>query len=324
MQLDFRIIVEGSWDRPLDHLFAAYWPAYRSWMRRAPHTQPAEWRRQLHDHMPELVEPHAQLCARFGGAEDVARFLSMVDPPRVVRACTQLVIESDAGPRLIRSYDHHPDRFDGVITKSRWTGTETLAVTDCLWGALDGINEHGLTIALAFGGRRVIGPGFAAPMICRYVLETCSTLAEARETLARLPVYMAYTFVVVDANGDFVTAFLNPDRPASFVTRRASANHQGQIEWPSYATFSGTADRLACAESLITDESDLDAIRRAFLSPPLWRRSYNAGSGTLYVAEYVPREGTLTLHWPNDSIQVSLAETHPFAFAVAVPAAPVA
>lgn len=319
MQLDFRVIVDDVSHESLDLVFQRYWPAYEHWMRRSPPRESGHCALQLREHMPELVGPFQRLLGRFGGSDQVARFLTQYDPPRLVRACTQLVVDSGDGPRLFRSYDHHPRLFDGVILSSRWGEVKTLAMTDCLWGALDGVNAHGLVVALAFGGRNVVGRGFAAPLICRYVLETCATVAQARQMLNRLPVYMPYTFVIVDATGAFVTAYLGPDRPPTFVERRASANHQGEIEWPAFARFCGSAARLECAETLLEGAGDPAAVRRSFLLPPLWRPDYARASGTLYVAEYSPKNRTLDLHWPGTTERLDISEAHDRMFSVQLP-----
>lgn len=270
----------------------------------------AECFAQLRAHMPELVSAFEAIHARMGGTDAVGRFLTLYNPPRVVRACTQLMLEAESGPVLLRSYDHDPKLLDGVILRSNWSGVPTLVMTDCVWGALDGINEHGLAISLAFGGRNVIGDGFAAPLICRYILETCSDVAEARAALARLPVYMPYTFAVLDASGAFVTAFLGPDAEATFVTRRASTNHQGAVEWPEYARYTETVKRLDHASSLVDPGMSLDRARGEFLAPPVWRTHYAKASGTLYVAEYAPASKTLHLHWPGHTERCDLHGTN--------------
>ncbi|MCA9283028.1 MAG: hypothetical protein KDA30_13385 [Phycisphaerales bacterium] len=296
-ELEFRTLVETRDHTPLDEVFETYWPAYRAWMTRAPAVDASTCRQRLGMHMPGLLDLYDSLVERFGGEDDVARFLSLWNPPPLVRGCTQLVFDDVDGPVLIRAYDHHPDLFDGVILRADWGGTRTLAIADCLWGALDGMNEHGLAIALAFGGRHAVGDGFGAQLVCRHVLQTCATVADARKALARTLVFMPYTFVVLDANGEFVTAYLAPDRDPTFHTRRASANHQGSIEWERYARFTRSSDRLARAESLLT--TDPTRTRAAFLKPPIWRTNYAKGSGTLYVAEYAPSKKRLTLCWPG-------------------------
>lgn len=308
MQLHFRVINDALSTRGLDAAFTHYWPAYQRWMMRAPQIPLAQCVAQLRRHMPELEPLFEYLLDRFGGTEDAARFLTAYNPPRLVRACTQLMLDTSDGPVLLRSYDHAPRLIDGLVLHADWLGTRTLALTDCLWGALDGINEHGLAIALAFGGRNVVGDGFSAPLICRYILQTCTTVAAARAVLSRLPINMPYTFAVLDAADDFVTAFLGPDTHPSFVARRTSANHQGKIDWPEYARFVGTSKRLTRVERLLRDNVPPADARKAFLSPPIWRNNYAKGSGTLYVAEYAVKQRSLTLHWPGQSERFDLAQ----------------
>jgi predicted choloylglycine hydrolase len=56
---------------------------------------------------------------------------------------------------------------------------------DCLWGPLDGVNDTGLAVSLAFGGRPQVAAGFGIPLVIRYVLETCGSTEEATRTLRR-------------------------------------------------------------------------------------------------------------------------------------------
>jgi len=293
----------------LNETFDRYRPAYLGWMRRAPSQDRSRGEAALAEHTPELVPIYKTLLERFGGDDQTARFLALFEPPPLVRACSQMVLATGSGPTLLRNYDHAPSLFDGVLLQADWGGTKTLAMTDCLWGALDGVNQHGLCVALAFGGRHAIGPGFAAPLIVRYLLQTCETTAHARDALGRVPVYMPYTFVVVDSIGDFVTAFCSPDRETTFVNRRCSANHQGDSEWPAYARQTQSRERLGVMEAML--RSAPDAPRGAFLAPPLWRTDHARASGTLYSAEYHPRKQRLELRWPDRTERVTLGALEP-------------
>jgi len=298
--IEFRAVIDEPTGYALAEIFREYWPAYKRWMLKASSTPARDYQARLRSFMPELVPVYERLIESFDGEEPdaVARFLSLYNPPRVVRGCSQLVLDTDDGPLLLRSYDHHPAMIDGLIVKSTWNDRAVIAMSDCIWGALDGINQDGLAISLAFGGRDVVGPGFAAPLITRYILETCATVSEARAALARVPVYMPYTFLVVDASGDFITAYTGPDAPSRFVERRASTNHQSTEDWPEYRRFTQSVERLTMLESMINETEQHPPAIDCFLRPPLWRRNYAQASGTLYIAEYRPANRTLSLHWP--------------------------
>lgn len=299
--LDFRAVHDDPIGSALTKIFQEYWPAYELWMRNAKHSSKEDYRFQLERHMPELLPVFEQLIDCFGGDHRVAKFLSLYNPPRVIRGCSQIAFDSNAGPALLRSYDHHPALIDALILKSTWTDRAVIAMTDCLWGALDGMNEHGLAVSLSFGGLDKIGPGFAAPLIVRYVLETCATVKEAKKVLARVPVYMPYTFLVVDETGNFITAYARPDAPTRFVERRASTNHQSLNDWPEYCRFTQSVERLTVLESIPTRSEEEPNALDVFMHPPLWRNDYAHASGTLYVAEYQTTTRSLALYWPSQS-----------------------
>lgn len=304
-RLRLRVIAESQPGERLRAAFDDHWPAYRRWMRRSPNVPSETCVQRLRQSMPEIMPTFDALLDAFGGGEQVARFLSLYEPPRLVRGCSQLVIDDD-GPVLVRTYDHSPLLFDGLLLRSDWSGAPTLAMTDCLWGALDGVNTAGLAIALAFGGRNVVGPGFGAQLVTRYVLETCETVLDAQATIERIPVYMPYTFVVADAGGDFATIFAGPDRPVRLIKRRASTNLQSLGDWPAYQAQTQSIERLRGIEALLESHPSTSSVIDAFLLPPVWRTEYRKASGSLYVSVYRPRERSLSLHWPSMSESFTL------------------
>jgi len=305
----FRSVREDHPGPRIAEVLRAYWPAYRRWIARGPNVAPDDCVAALRRHMPELLPTFDAIMTAIDGGDDEMRFLSLYRPPRLVRACSQLVLETDEGSVLVRNYDHAPHLCDGLVLRSAWNGAGVIAPTDCLWGALDGVNEHGLAIALAFGGRPVVGDGFSASLVARYVLETCTTVAEARAALSRIPVYMAYTFVVVDGAGEFTTAYCSPDRDAHFEREAASTNHQGQSEWSRYVRFSNSVERLEHLQALTTTtDRSVQAVVEQFLAPPLYRNEYSAGSGTLYTAAVNGPQGVHAMHWPHDAMTFTFGE----------------
>lgn len=308
-RLRLRALDEPAPGPRLADVLASYWPAYRRWIARAEPVAPGAATDALARHMPELVPVFDRLVA-MGPPRDrerLVRFFSLYRPPRVVRGCSQAIVRSEDGPRLIRNYDHAPHLFDGLVLRSAWLGHPVVAVTDCLWGALDGVNAHGLCVALAFGGRPDTGDGFGAQLVVRYLLETCRTTDDARAALARLPVSMPYTFVTLDAAGASVTAFLGPGRAARFVDDPASTNHQGAVEWPAYAAHCRTVERLDHLHALLNDDRpDPDTVEGAFLEPPLYQTDYARAAGTLYTAIFRPGPRSLTLRWPADRAEFAI------------------
>ena len=140
--------------------FERTWPAYRAWYLRdgeAPRPSYVQCRRMLREHLPELLPTWERLVELVGGGDLEARFLSLYDPPAFLSGCTQ-ALWTHRTPALVRNYDYAPHQFDGLILRSALHGTAVLAMSDCVWGVLDGVNGHGLAVSLAFGGRHPVGP----------------------------------------------------------------------------------------------------------------------------------------------------------------------
>lgn len=301
-ELDFRAIDEREPGPKWRALFEEFWPAYERWFLRDGDTaRPtyAESLRAMRRDMPELLPTYERLTNLAGGGDRAARFLSLYCPPKFMTGCVQ-AIWLDGEFALVRNYDYLPRLCDGVILRSGWSGASVIAAVDCLWGVLDGMNEHGLVVALSFGGRPVVGDGFGVTLILRYVLETCESAREARATLARLRPHMTYNVSVLDRDGHWFQAYLAPDRPAEFTRRRIATNHQGPVEWPEYARASATLERAAWIEARLADpDASLDAITQRFLEPPLYRRDFGGVGGTLYTAVYRPGRGEVEFRWPS-------------------------
>jgi predicted choloylglycine hydrolase len=294
VELTFQAIAEPWPGVRWRERFAASWPAYKTWYLRdgdAARPSFAEARARLREHMPELVPAWTRMVELAGGGDLAARMLSLYGTPPLVTGCSQAALP---GPVLARNYDFHPALFEGVIAATRFGRRRVIGMSDCLWGLLDGMNDDGLAVSLAFGGRRPTGPGFAMPLVVRYVLETCATVPEAVDALAGIPVQLSYNLTLVDASGAAATARVAPDRPLALAPHPVAANHQGHVEWAEHATAVASVARERRLLELLA-EPDLDA----FLEPPLLNRDYEHGFGTLYTAIHRPAGGTVEYRWPG-------------------------
>jgi predicted choloylglycine hydrolase len=200
----------------------------------------------------------------------------------------------------VRNYDYAPSRLEGLVWHSRLLERRVIAMSDGLWGALDGMNEDGLAVSLTFGGRRVLGDGFGIPLIVRYLLETCATSEEAREVLGRVPCNLAHNVTVVDRSGHVVTAYLSPDREPVFSRSPAATNHQGFVDWPEQARATRTLEREQhVLELLHRPHLTMDELADAFLGAGLYSQAYDRGFGTLYTAVYRVGESRVEYRWPT-------------------------
>jgi predicted choloylglycine hydrolase len=306
--LEFRAVAELQPGERFQARFEATWPAYRAWyLRDGDAARPSylACRRMLETHMPELVpawERHVELA---GGGDLAARMLSLYDPPPLVTGCSQAV-RIHPEPVLVRNYDFDPALLEGVIALTALTGRSVLGMCDCLWGLLDGVNDAGLAVSLAFGGRRVTAHGFAMPLVVRYLLELCATTRHAVAVLARLPVQASYNLTIVDREAEAVTAHAAPDRPVTMGRALVATNHQRTVEWPEHAEAVGSEEReQRILDLLETDMSEEDFVA-AFLEPPLHSTAYADGFGTLYTAVYRPADGAVDYRWPDATWRQSL------------------
>jgi predicted choloylglycine hydrolase len=287
-------------------LFAATWPAYRSWYtahdldaRPTLEEAPAP----LWEHLPELV-PHWERLVELTGRDHLAaRMLTMWRMPAVAAGCSQAVVPGRT-PLLVRNYDYDPRLFEGVVASTNYSGSRrVIGTSDLLWGLVDGMNEDGLAVSLTLGGRPGSGDGFGIPVVIRYLLETCPDVDSAIAALRRIPVAQAYNVSLVDTAGRHATVYVAPGEPAEVSDLRAATNHRlTVVEHPH---VSGPLRSEERQHTLLTELSDVDeggdlsGFVEAFTKQPLRTGDYDRGFGTLYTAAYRPAEGTVTYLWPG-------------------------
>lgn len=304
MKAVFQLFSEGHVGSKWQAEFLKRWSAYQHWyLQNGVNDLPTykECASQVAQHMPELLSVYHDICELAGGDDLAARFLSMYKPPAYIRGCSQVIWPSEP-PVLIRNYDFSPLLTDSLVYKSRWLEKEVICLTDCLIGAIDGINENGLAVSLAFGGRSEVGDGFGISLILRYILETCDTTRQAENVLKRIPSHMAYNVTVLDANGQFITAYLSPNKKAIIKRSvRFSVNHQpNEPLWEKYAQVSATQKRESSLKQILAQtDKPLTYIMDKFHKAPLYSNRFSKGFGTLYTAIYSSQYPSLTLTWPD-------------------------
>jgi predicted choloylglycine hydrolase len=309
LNLRFQAISDNSEGPAWPELYRRLWPAYRQWYLRDGHMARPSYlacRRAVEHHMPEWAPIWAQQVERIGGGDISARFLSLWCPPAYDSACSQ-AIWPGAEPLLVRNYDYAAKYFDAIALHTQWGSRRVLGTSDCLIGLVDGINDAGLALSLTFGGRGVVGEGFGVPVVLRYVLQTCSTAAEAAAALARIPTHMAYNVTALDAHGGRATVFLSPDRPAIVTASPVATNHQPGDESRGQAYLSATVERERYLLNRMTlHEEPAERFIAAFLRPPLFSLAYERQRGTLYTAALWPRQRMLCYRWPQAHWALSL------------------
>jgi predicted choloylglycine hydrolase len=311
LETTFRAIDAGSdITERMPQIFAAGWPAYRAWFLREGEPARASYAkgaRMLRKHLPELYPTYERLVEAVGGGDLEARFLSHWNPPPLFAACSIATLTDLGTNVLVRNYDYPPLLCDSTLLASSFNGTRVMSMSDCVWGALDGVNEHGLSVAIAFGGRPNVGEGFGIGLVIRYILEFAKDVPKAISMLRRIPVQLSYNVALVDASGRSAIAYISPDRKLKVSKAASVANRQGHTDWPEHADFCDTVSREeAMSSALATPGITKEALVARFLEPPIYRSTAVSTWGTVYTAAYDVGTRTVDLLWPDDRWHLSL------------------
>lgn len=285
-------------------------PRYRNWFANEGEVnRPSlkQCREAMQSYMPEFVSLWEHLIALASADELDSRLLSFYCPAPYLAGCSQGVWTRYT-PILVRNYDYSPEYCEGRILKTRWHGPAVIASSDCLWGVLDGMNEHGLSISLSFGGQETMTEGFGIPIILRYVLEFCKTADEAVQVLCRVPAHMAYNVTALDAYSQVRTVELAPFAAPRITYKPFAVNHQGDYDISNYAMFSRSYERQQFLISKLYDPlTSIESFANAFEYSPLFASNYAQGFGTLYTAIYNPLLRAMEYRWPNKRMYQSFA-----------------
>ena len=207
---------------------------------------------------------------------------------------------------LVRNYDYNANLWEATLVQSRWNKRTVIAMSDCMWGALDGMNDAGLAVSLAFGGRKNVGNGFGIPLILRYILEFYETTADATAVLMRVPSHMSYNVTVLDRFGQHATVFVAPDRKPIVSQFQLATNHQSAVEWPEHERATSSMDRAHFLSLRLQDnEETRERFVSRFLQPPLYQIKHHHGWGTLYTSNYEPATGNCQFLWPGYTLSAS-------------------
>lgn len=278
------------------------WPAYRQWFLALKGDQgPSrkECEAALSTHMPKLVPIWNELSKLSGDDDMAARFLFTWCPPAYLAGCSLAALSKNGETRLVRNYDLSPELNEGLLMRTQWAGTPVMGMVEFLWGLSDGVNQHGLAIALAFGGSKQCGVGFGITTILRYVMQTCEDVDQALSVLCRVPSHMAYNVTVADKSGRNAAVALKAGGGASVLEESIATNHQEGSAAPDRAAFTKTFERLDHLKTVVNSYIEPAAIIDEFLKPPLYQYQYAESMGTLFTADYDPAARSLDLHWPD-------------------------
>ncbi len=311
MEILFQSVSEILPGEKFRRRFERMWPGYHKWfLKEGDAARPSflACERALQEHMPELLPVYRRLTELAGGSDQAARFLSLYNPTPYMTGCSQAVWIRGR-PLLVRNYDYPANLWEATLLHTAWNGQRVIAMSDCMLGVLDGMNESGLAVSLAFGGRKNVGDGFGIPIILRYILEFCESTSEATEVLKRVPSHMSYNVTILDKSSQYATIFVAPDRATIVSRQQLATNHQNKIEWPEHEQATGSLNRAHFLSLRLHEEYETrERFISRFLEPPLYQFKHHQGWGTLYTSTYEPQSGQCSFRWPGYVMNASFQE----------------
>lgn len=130
--------------------------------------------------------------------------------------CSQMALNAsrmaDGAPLLARNYDFNPSAEDFTLVRTGIQGKYAhLGTSTMTFGRDEGINEHGLSVAMSSCGLPVGALKYMQPptskglifwVVIRSLLENCRNLDEALAMLQDMPIAFNLNMIVMDAIGN--------------------------------------------------------------------------------------------------------------------------
>lgn len=130
--------------------------------------------------------------------------------------CSSFLVKNQQGCYLGRNSDFLTVTEEHCLnTHYQFTANEGfnfLGNTTAFVEMEDGINQHGLAIALTSVAPYKVQAGLNVGMLLRLILERCKTIREAEVLIKEIPHAGSGTLVIGDANGQGLLAELSPDK----------------------------------------------------------------------------------------------------------------
>lgn len=150
--------------------------------------------------------------------------------PIEIRGCTAFAYSKDGNIIYGRNNDLPPYLRDGSKSEiySPQNGNRFNITTSSFINGEEGLNEHGLAVAMTFVMTRLekIKPGFNSCFIVRYLLEKANDTETAISLLMELPVASNCNILLADKNGKMVVVECTPDKKS---IREAITSDKGSI-----------------------------------------------------------------------------------------------
>jgi predicted choloylglycine hydrolase len=259
---------------------------------------PAIWQ-EIHGLADELNISIERACFVFGNGSI---------PPRL-GGCSSLMTSNV----FARNYDFRPANYGARLALIQPFGSyASIGFSERLTGRLDGMNEHGLSVALHLVAARPLNFGMSCILIVRLALDQCSTTEEAVELFRRVPHAMRYNFSVLDAQG---RAAVVEAAPNAFAVRRGEwlvcTNHFQSASMRSLNRPHRTLwSRLPALQGWAEDSFSANSLFEMFnksTSPVFYGERTHGRSVTLHTIVTEPKRRMVRIGIGGDAMQFPAA-----------------
>lgn len=190
---------------------------------------------------------------------------------------------------IVRNYDNDPLSYEGrlVLFEPTDGGFSNVGPSMQITGRTDGLNEKGLAMGYNFINTKQSADGFVCNMIGRIVLETCSTVEEAKWFLKEIPHRHSFSYVLIDKTGASIIVEASP-RKVIFHHDKVCTNHFYKLTEENRYRMDDSLrrERLIKREQAVINKpfdafQTLNDAKRGIFST-----NYGAWSGTLHTVLY--------------------------------------
>lgn len=243
--------------------------------------------------------------------DDALRVFSQYGITRLA-GCTVFAVgkekTADGNTLVGRNYDWLPTFTDNhIISVSPDGGYRSIGFSELTVGRLDGMNEHGLFVAVTATSPKDTDPqGFFFPIIVRAILDKARNLDEAIGILKTVPQSDGTNYLIADKNGEAAVVEVSPDEEITIRRLRDSRSHF--LATTNHYLNPGTRDKNGrilpnsierlniinrlCGSKRNIDESDIEDLLTRKRPDGVFMNNYESAFGTLYSGIYNIENGT--------------------------------
>lgn len=194
---------------------------------------------------------------------------------------------------IVRNYDYHPKTYEGryVLFAPTDHGYATIGPSQRIVGRMDGMNEHGLSLAYNFMHRRKPGKGFICHAIGRMVLEQAKDVSEAIQLLKDIPHRHSFTYMVVDRKGNQQTIEATPRQITTRQTPLCT-NHFHVLTDENRRVIDESLERMKALQTHWQPDHSIDETFALLndRAKGVFVEDYKSWSGTIHTSAYIPKQ----------------------------------